>query len=55
MAANRIIAAVKTSDFVKILFLVVRVPGYRSRGSGIDSWALQEKKKWVWNGVHSVS
>jgi hypothetical protein len=27
--------------------LVVKVPGYRSRGSGLDSRALQEEKKVV--------
>jgi hypothetical protein len=27
--------------------LVVRVPGYRSGGPGLDSWALQENKKKV--------
>jgi hypothetical protein len=33
--------------------LVVRVPGYRSRGSGSIPECYQ--KQWVWNGVHSAS
>jgi hypothetical protein len=33
--------------------LVVRVPGYRSRGSGsIPSATSFSEKQWVWNGVH---
>jgi hypothetical protein len=35
--------------------LVVRVLDYRCRGPGFDSQALQKKKEWVWNVVHSVS
>jgi hypothetical protein len=37
--------------------LVVRVPSYRSRGSGSGSIpdATTFSKKWVWNGVHSAS
>jgi hypothetical protein len=36
--------------------LVVRVPGYRSRGPGsiLDATKFSEKK-WVWNGVHSAT
>jgi hypothetical protein len=36
--------------------LVVRVPGYRSRGPGSIPGATRfSEKKWVWNGVHSAS
>jgi hypothetical protein len=36
--------------------LVVRVPGYRSRGPGsIPGATISSEKKWVWNGVHSAS
>jgi hypothetical protein len=36
--------------------LVVRVPGYRSRGPGsIPSATRFSEKLWVWNGVHSAS
>jgi hypothetical protein len=36
--------------------LVVRVPGYRSRGQGLIPGATRfSEKQWVWNGVHSVS
>jgi hypothetical protein len=35
--------------------LVVRVPVYRSGGSGFDSRSLQEEKQWTWNAVHSAS
>jgi hypothetical protein len=36
--------------------LVVRVPGYRSRGPGsIPSATRFSEKQWVWNGVHSAS
>jgi hypothetical protein len=36
--------------------LVIRVPGYRSRGPGSIPGATSfSEKKWVWNGVHSVS
>jgi hypothetical protein len=35
--------------------LVVRVPGYRSRGPGSISGATSfSEKYWVWNGVHSA-
>jgi hypothetical protein len=35
--------------------LVVRVPGYRSRGPGSIPGAISfSEKQWVWNGVHSV-
>jgi hypothetical protein len=36
--------------------LVVRVPGYRSRGPGSfpDTTRFSEKQ-WVWNGIHSAS
>jgi hypothetical protein len=36
--------------------LVVRVPGYRSRGPGSISGATRfSEKHWVWNAVHSAS
>jgi hypothetical protein len=35
--------------------LVVRVPGYRSRGPGFDSRSYQIFWEVVWNGVHSAS
>jgi hypothetical protein len=36
--------------------LVVRVPGYRSKGPGSISGATRFSQKcWVWNGVHSAS
>jgi hypothetical protein len=36
--------------------LVVRVPGYRSRGLGsIPGTTRFSEKQWVWNGVHSAS
>jgi hypothetical protein len=36
--------------------LVVRVPGYRSRGLGSIPGATGFSEKcWVWNGVHSAS
>jgi hypothetical protein len=36
--------------------LVVRVPGYRSRGPGsIPGTTRFSEKQWVWNGVHSAS
>jgi hypothetical protein len=36
--------------------LVVRVPGYRSRGPGPILGATRFSEKWwVWNGVHSAS
>jgi hypothetical protein len=36
--------------------LVVRVPGYRSRGPGSIPCATRfSEKEWVWNGVHSAS
>jgi hypothetical protein len=36
--------------------LVVRVPGYRSKGPGSISGATRfSEKYWVWNGVHSAS
>jgi hypothetical protein len=35
--------------------LVVRVPGYRSRGPGSISGSTRfTDKYWIWNGVHSV-
>jgi hypothetical protein len=35
--------------------LVVRVPGYRSRGPGsIPGSTTFPEKYWVWNGVHST-
>jgi hypothetical protein len=36
--------------------LVVRVPGYRSRGLGSIPCATRfSEKQWVWNGIHSAS
>jgi hypothetical protein len=36
--------------------LVVRVPGYRSKGPGSLPGATRfSEKYWVWNGVHSAS
>jgi hypothetical protein len=36
--------------------LVVRVPGYSSRGPGsIHAATRFSEKQWVWNGVHSAS
>jgi hypothetical protein len=36
--------------------LVVRIPGYRSRGLGsIPGATTFSEKYWVWNGVHSAS
>jgi hypothetical protein len=36
--------------------IVVRVPGYRSRGQGSISGATRfSEKQWVWNGAHSAS
>jgi hypothetical protein len=36
--------------------LVVRVPGYRSRGPGSIPGAVRfSEKQWAWNGVHSAS
>jgi hypothetical protein len=36
--------------------LVVRVPGYRSRGAGSIPCATRfTGKLWIWNGVHSAS
>jgi hypothetical protein len=33
---------------------VVRVPGYRSRGPGFESWCYQILL-WLWNGLNSAS
>jgi hypothetical protein len=42
--------------FDRLCGLVVRVPGYRSRGPGTISGATRfSEKQWVWNGVHSAS
>jgi hypothetical protein len=38
--------------YVHLCGLVVRVPGYRSRGPGLISGATKFSEKWVWNGVH---
>jgi hypothetical protein len=36
--------------------LVVRVPGYRSRGPRSIPVATKfSEKQWIWNGVHSAS
>jgi hypothetical protein len=35
--------------------LVVRDPGYISRGPGSIPGAIRFSEKWVWNGVHSAS
>jgi hypothetical protein len=36
--------------------IVVRVPGYRSRGPGsIPGSTRFSEKQWVWNVVHSAS
>jgi hypothetical protein len=36
--------------------LLVRVPGYRSRGPGsIAGATIFSEKQWVWNGAHSAS
>jgi hypothetical protein len=36
--------------------LVVRVPGYRSKGLGsIPGASKFSEKQWVWNGVHLAS
>jgi hypothetical protein len=36
--------------------LLVRVPGYRSRGPGSIPRATRfSEKQWVWNGVHSIA
>jgi hypothetical protein len=36
--------------------LVVRIPGFRSRGPGSNPAATTfSEKYWVWNGVHSAS
>jgi hypothetical protein len=42
--------------FDRLCGLVVRVPGYRSRGPGSIPGATRfSEKQWVWNGVHSAS
>jgi hypothetical protein len=44
------------SSYDRLCGLVVRVPGYRSRGPGSIPGATRfSEKKWVWNGVHSAS
>jgi hypothetical protein len=36
--------------------LVVRIPGYRSRGQGSVPFDTSfSEKEWVWNGVNSAS
>jgi hypothetical protein len=43
------------SSFDCLCGLVVRVPGYRSRGLGsIPGVTRFSEKYWVWNGVHSA-
>jgi hypothetical protein len=45
-----------TLTFDRLCGLVVRVPGYRSRGPGsIPDATRFSEKYWVWNGVHSAS
>jgi hypothetical protein len=40
----------------RVCGLVVRVPGYRSRGPGSIPGATRfSEKLWVWNGAHSAS
>jgi hypothetical protein len=42
--------------FHRLCDLVVRVPGYRSRGPGSIPGATRfSEKQWVWNGVHLAS
>jgi hypothetical protein len=44
-----------SSNFDRLCGLVVRVPGYRSRGSGPTPGATRfSEKQCVWNGVHLV-
>jgi hypothetical protein len=50
--------AIRITSCLQTLFfkLVVRVPGYRSRGPGSISCAIRfSEKYWVWNGVRSAS
>jgi hypothetical protein len=44
-----------TIDLDSLCGLVVRVPGYRSRGPGSILGATKCSEKWVWNRVHSAS
>jgi hypothetical protein len=39
----------------RICRLVVRVPGYRSRGPDSITGATRFSELWVWDGVHSAS
>jgi hypothetical protein len=42
--------------FDRLCILVIRVPGYRSRGKGSIPGATRfSEKQWVWNRVHSAS
>jgi hypothetical protein len=44
------------ADIDRLCGLVVRVPGYLSRGPGSISIDTRFSEKWlVWNGVHSAS
>jgi hypothetical protein len=46
----------RTKTTYSLCGLVVRVPGYRSRGPGsIPGTARFSEWQWVWNGVHSAS
>jgi hypothetical protein len=50
------LVSVVTAESDRLCGLVVRVPGYRTRGSGSVPGATRfSKKEWVWNGVHSAS
>jgi hypothetical protein len=40
---------------VRLCGLVVRVPGYRSRGPGSIPGTTRFSEKWFWNGVYSAS
>jgi hypothetical protein len=47
---------VANSVLVRLRAVVVRVPGYRSRGPGsIPCATTFSEKQWVCNGVHSAS
>jgi hypothetical protein len=49
-----IISSSNSSD--RLCGLVVRVPGYNSRGTGsIPGASRFSEKYWVWNGVYSTS
>jgi hypothetical protein len=42
-------------DWDRFCSLVIRVPGYKSRGPGSIPGATRFSEYWVWNGVHSTS